>query len=68
VRARALTLVHSEPRRPSAIRLLGWAKSLVVSAAIFAVAVSVCYVAIHLANHIVSPATADEGCCGNKGP
>lgn len=68
MRARALTLVHSQPRLPTAGRLLGWAKSLVVSAAIFVASVAVLYVAIHLCNHLVSPATADSDCCASKGP
>lgn len=59
---RALTLVHSEPRQPTADRLIGWARALLILGALF---VGGFMVAHRLLVH-TSPA---DGCCtASKAP
>jgi hypothetical protein len=57
MRARALTLVHSEPRAPAAIRLIGWARSLVLLALLVVVA----FVVVH---RVVFHRSNAHRCCG----
>lgn len=62
MRARALSLVPSEPRLPTADRLLGWAKEAAVLAAIL-------FVGFAVAHRLLVHNHREDGCCvASKAP